>query len=281
MTVSVVVPFTSSDDTWRADAREFVLERIHELHPAWEVIEGVCDGEWSKGAAIADGVARAAGGLLVLHDADSFTVPDNLAEAVEHVATRTAPWVIPHSTVHRLRDAETLRVLAGERPRLGAVIRQPYEGPMGGGIVVLTRAAFDAVGGIDDRFLGWGGEDLSFGWALETLVGQPLRLSSPLVHLWHPHPAPDLRGSPASEELVAAYRAARGLRRRMAQLVQRQPVTDPTPLERPVTFRMNANRTQLRIAEQFLRFTEGRFTTTDPDLVDALRVHPLTVEVSR
>jgi hypothetical protein len=89
-----------------------------------------------------------------------------------------------------------------------------YVGPMGGGIVVLRRDDYEAVGGIDPRFRGWGGEDISFGWALSVLVGVGHRLDGDLWHLYHPHAAARFngevpRGSDAAEQLAGRYKAAR------------------------------------------------------------------------
>ena len=75
---------------------------------------------------------------------------------------------------------------------------------------VLDTARINGLraGGVDPRYQGWGGEDLSFGWVLAVTVGRQQRLGAELIHLWHPHPAPDLRGSLESEELVARYQGA-------------------------------------------------------------------------
>jgi GT2 family glycosyltransferase len=58
--------------------------------------------------------------------------------------------------------------------------------PAVGGAVVVSRAAFEEVGGYDERFVGWGWEDTSFAIALEKLCGPQTRVPGPLYHLWHP-----------------------------------------------------------------------------------------------
>jgi predicted glycosyltransferase involved in capsule biosynthesis len=56
---------------------------------------------------------------------------------------------------------------------------------LGGGSIAITRAAYLAIGGMDEGFVGWGGEDNEF-WER----AQTLRVWSygclPYVHLWHP-----------------------------------------------------------------------------------------------
>jgi hypothetical protein len=52
----------------------------------------------------------------------------------------------------------------------------------------VPRAAFDRLGGFDERFAGWGWEDLAFQSAAAGLIGTD-RIGGPLIHLWHPrHP---------------------------------------------------------------------------------------------
>jgi hypothetical protein len=208
MTVSVIIPVGGDDDEWRSRARNWIVTRYATNYPDWELIEGRCGHPWSKGSALADGVNRATGDILVLADADSYVPIDTLRQAARIVATDPLSWVVPHGNVFRLKQEETVRVYSGQEARLGHTVRPHYRGPAGGGITILSRQAWHTVGGVDPRYLGWGGEDLSFGWALNVLVGRHHRLGADFVHLWHPHPAPDLRGSPESEELVARYKDA-------------------------------------------------------------------------
>ncbi|QCK82219.1 hypothetical protein E5Z46_08125 [Geobacillus kaustophilus NBRC 102445] len=43
-----------------------------------------------------------------------------------------------------------------------------------------------AVGGFDERFSAWGGEDDAFSSAVNTLCGHYKRLEHTIYHLWHP-----------------------------------------------------------------------------------------------
>lgn len=226
--VSVLVPYTSPDEH-RARARTYVLDWYARHHPGWEIIEGICAGDWSKGEALADAAARATHDVFVLADADSLVPPDILHDAVRRVAGG-ASWVMPHRRVYRFDRAATEAVYGGAEPAANPAWckdRPPYGGVVGGGITVLSRATWDTVGGIDPRFVGWGGEDIAFGWALETLCGPGVHLGSPLFHLWHrqEHQGEHRRGSPDAEALAARYRHARGRPDAMRVLVaERAPV---------------------------------------------------------
>lgn len=277
MNVAIVIP-VGGEDPARVEALRWITNRYRRLHPDWEIHHGHCRGEWSKGTAVADGLARTDADVLVIADGDSF-VPD-LTEAVDLVCGGE-PWVVPHRTVYRLGRNTSRAVLEGTDPvpRRAGCDRRPYVGPPGGGIVAITRDAYNAVGGIDPRYLGWGGEDVSFGWALRTLVGHECRLNAPLFHLWHPHAAPMLRGSPESEALVAQYTEAMGVPRLMRAVIKGR---DPDPevwLDEPVRFESHNPRLVAKVGHKKVRFVDGGLSTCDGDVVDALRIRRDVTEV--
>lgn len=69
--------------------------------------------------------------------------------------------------------------------------------PLFGGMTTLTREAFDRVGGCEESFEGWGGEDDAMSFKLQHLVSTASLNTDHVVHLWHP-PAEGalLRGTP-------------------------------------------------------------------------------------
>jgi hypothetical protein len=50
----------------------------------------------------------------------------------------------------------------------------------------MPREAFELVGGMDWRFSGWGGEDVAFMRAVDTLYGKHKTTRNQVLHLWHP-----------------------------------------------------------------------------------------------
>lgn len=206
MTIALLIPVGGDHCPHRQAAASYVIGRYHRLHPTWELHVGHTAEPWSKGAALADALARTDAQMIVLADADSFVDPEPLEQAVSQAWDDG--WAMPHWMVHRLTEQATADVYAGAPPRRDRLVRGSYVGVKGGGIVAVRRDVYERVGGVDPRFEGWGGEDVSFARALIALHGKPARMGADLWHLWHPHPAPDLRGSEASEELVARYRDA-------------------------------------------------------------------------
>lgn len=206
MNVSVLVPYRP-DDPGRVAPWAYVRNHYREHHPDWQICVGNCDGPWSKGRAVDHAAQQADHGLLVIADADSFTEPDLLTALANRVVTERS-WAVAHHLVRRLDPADTERALTTGRLVTTNCSTRTRVVP-GGGITILTRQAYDTVGGIDPRFEGWGAEDISFGWALDCLTGPHLQGTGTLWHLWHPPVTIGRRMPPAAYELNNRYRAVR------------------------------------------------------------------------
>lgn len=205
MTVETIIP-------WRAGCphRTAALHLIRRLwartHPSWTVTVAEHDGPWCKAAAVMPAVARSDADTIIVADADVWV--DDIDQMIG-----TGRWVVPHLKVHRLSELATEAVFSGvdfeDAARCGLTER-PYEGVPGGGMVIVRR--LDAMRiPLDLRFVGWGGEDHAWGYALTTMLGEPVRYDNPLWHLWHPPQPRQSRkiGSHQSEKLRRRYRDAR------------------------------------------------------------------------
>lgn len=236
MTAVVVVPLELVDDH-RARAWSYVSDRL--TADGWPIVAGShdrqCGAPWVKADAVRTTIDDVRpeirpGDVLVVHDADVLVDLFALRAAIHAVEMGVARWAIPHTYVYRLTEPATALQVSSPAPAsLGSIVdchpntlRAPYIGIEGGGVVVLQRATYDAIP-LDRRFVGWGDEDQSWGWALQTLAGEPWRSTAPLVHLWHPHAAPGQQRSPRAEsaKLRRAYRAYRRHPDHMRDLVSK------------------------------------------------------------
>lgn len=224
---TVVVPFAANDDPYREAALDFVVEWLRPH--GWPIVVEPGDPDpWSKGATIARAMRRVSTPGLVLHDADVLVEHSAVTSCASAVVAGYA-WAQPHDEVFRLSRRTTQLVLArqmrGPHPFLGiaALDRPRHLAARGGGIVVLSRDAYDLVGGIDPRFVGWGGEDISFARALDTLAGPSFRLRVPMWHLYHEPQTilPGRRASPESERLASQYLDAVGSEEQMRSVIER------------------------------------------------------------
>lgn len=190
-TLSVVVPWHNTHPT-----REASWDWMHRWYrqnlPFAEIIQIQPEEneEFNKPTLVNKGVQLAQGEVVIIADSDVLpTVPGVLQEAAAHALY--APWVVPHGQVLRLREEPTARLLTAPVTTTvypyGPLVRHPYMGVAGGGLIVIRRERFLVMGGFDPVFKGWGGEDTAFGVAADTLLGQHLRYSHvPLLHFYHP-----------------------------------------------------------------------------------------------
>lgn len=179
--VRVVVPWADPGCPYRRRAWQFLSRQYR--HPIVEAPAPAVP--WVKADAVNPAVAATRADIVVVADADVW--PTGLARAIQAVEGG-APWVVPHRGVFRLTEGAT-RTYIDRRGlvEVGALPldRPAYLGMVGGGAIVARRDVLVDVP-LDRRFVGWGQEDESWGAALETLHGPPVRIKRPLVHLWHP-----------------------------------------------------------------------------------------------
>ncbi|MDX3831390.1 hypothetical protein [Streptomyces europaeiscabiei] len=238
MSVAVLVPWRP-DGGPRQAVWACVRARWEAIHPSWEIVTGACpDGLWSKGVAVADALRQTTADVLIVADADVWSVGTPFA--VEEVRAGRARWAMPHQLVRRLTPEATQAVLAGAAMS-GQPTQETHPGTPGGGLVVLSRDVLEGVP-MDPAFTGWGQEDQAWALALQTLAGPMWRGDSDLFHLWHP-PAPRRSRAVGSAESLARYRRYQAASGQTAQMRALVAEFCPTPLEgSPMTYRYrNAN----------------------------------------
>lgn len=218
----ILIPHRSDDGGPRDAHLQWVTDQYHTHFPDWDIHVGThTQGLWDKAAAVADALAHSSADILIITDNDVWVhSPDDLLRAV--AATPVAHWALPHTRVYRLDEAATALYTDDPTtdPRTQNLDRRPYHGVMGGGIFAITRQAYVEHGGLDPRFLGHTGQDISFGYLMQTLVGDPWRGRSDLVHLYHP--ANPAKSDPALQKtnraLLNRYHRARHRPQAMARL---------------------------------------------------------------
>jgi predicted glycosyltransferase involved in capsule biosynthesis len=195
--VSLIVPWRGGDPDreriWAWMRRYWVSH-----YPEFELIE--CDsGEepFSRGNSRNVGVERSHGDVLVIADADTLVA--HVDEAVR-IAER-GEWCLAY---------EQARYLALTQEATDALLKTDPTGPLRepiksecreiitsyGGIQAMPRAAFDKVGGYCRGFVGYGGEDVAFMFAMDTLWSPHVRASGWAIAPKHPHPEEERFQSP-------------------------------------------------------------------------------------
>jgi hypothetical protein len=188
----------------------FVRERV-EAEVDWPIFEGLStDGPFNRSRALNEAAVQAGDwDAAVILDADTVPDFDSVRRAVESASTGRQ-LVFAQSQFRSLTRAATRAVIAGRLEPADADARWVYPDPKSS-CLVICRETWELVGGFDQRFEGWGGEDAALYAACNALVGVE-RLKGDCWHLWHsrsPEKNPDLPTYKANFELLARYKAAR------------------------------------------------------------------------
>lgn len=120
--------------------------------------------------------------LLVCHDNDMLVPERYASDLLAHFREGYEVVDLKRFIFYLAENSGALRpALTGTgRLRVETVIQNLR----GGGSVAIGRSAFEAIGGFDEAFVGWGGEDNEFWDRCRTRkVWEFTRL--PLIHLWH------------------------------------------------------------------------------------------------
>jgi len=127
------------------------------------------------------GATHARSDVMILHDNDILVPQSYAAEAAARVAEG---WKFANLKrfIFNLPAYETGRVFATRRvrPSRATVVQNLH-----GGSIVADRAAYEAIGGFDEAFIGWGGEDNDF-WDRAATTDRIYDFGYlPMIHLHH------------------------------------------------------------------------------------------------
>lgn len=184
MDVVVLVPYRS--DGGRRDELWSFTRRWLEDHHRWEIHQGYGpEGPFNRGAAINEAACKAGDwDVAIVSDGDNICDPQTLERAVGR-AHETKGCVFPFDTYLYL-DEYTSNRLMSEGNYFVSPITQ-WWGVMRGhhsGIQVLSRVAFDQVGGFPE-LEGWGYEDSIMSLMLRAFTSGFEHLQGSALHLYH------------------------------------------------------------------------------------------------
>ena len=227
--ISLMIPFR--DDGTRVEQMRWLTERWAAHFPEAEVIIEGDDGKdpFSKTIAVNRCYRRTTSDVLAIIDADVWIEPEVLLKAASEVRGAPSTWVRPCDRVMRLSRPTTQMLVQSDPssafPELTEADCERIT-PTVGLACVFSRSMFEAVGGMDPRFRGWGWEDNAWIYLLTSLAGPATVMDNFVFHLWHPrahHPdgRPAWSGQTTSNiELGLRYKRARKNRSALDALIR-------------------------------------------------------------
>jgi hypothetical protein len=142
------------------------------------------DMPYNRSWALNVGAREAKGKLLVLHDND-FLIPQVYALELMREFSKGSEVINLKRFLFYLSKEGTGRMFSENRLVMEDTPERIVQNLEAGGSVAVSRDAYFAIGGFDESFVGWGGEDNEFWDRAETRKVCPYGFL-PLIHLWHP-----------------------------------------------------------------------------------------------
>lgn len=187
------------------------VRHVHTPPPAGET-------RYSRAWAFNVGARAARAELLVFHDGD-ILVPRGYARALLDARAAGAEVIDLKRFLFELTEAQNTAALSERLDRLRGALERIRQNAHGGTLAV-TRTAFFELGGFDESFVGWGGEDNEF-WERAALRRVHPWGCLPFVHLWHA--AQPGKDAPGGAPTLSHYErlSASAPRERVARLCAR------------------------------------------------------------
>ena len=219
MRVAVLIP-CRPDGGRRDELLRWTTGRLAALHPGYQIAVGhhhADEGPFNRSAALNRAAEQAAGAdVYVVSDGDSFVAADQLERAALTAACTGLPtWAFDRFCYLDRPTTDALLAGAPEDPTTFAnefTLKRTVSS-----MLAIPADLWAAIGGADEGFVGWGGEDVALAIALTTVGRGEGRLPGDVWHLWHP-PAPHIADDVFPARL-ARYEAAKGDRDTMLALL--------------------------------------------------------------
>lgn len=164
------------------------------------------------------GARAARGEVLALHDNDMLVPQDYAREIMERFRDGYKVANLKRFIFY-LAQNHSERLLTGMGDISDAPPQSVVQNLEAGGSVAIGREDYFDIGGFDESFIGWGGEDNEFWERAQTLEVWPYGYL-PIVHLWHPMQSGKYKQDRSTAKLLE-LRSAIPLHERIAELAAR------------------------------------------------------------
>lgn len=186
--LDVIIPFRGGDH-WRE--QNFDIVRYLWSQAGLSVIDADSGHDvFNRSASRNVAAAQSKAEYLLVADADTFVESWQVFEALKMMGDEEdpAPWVIPYANgfYYNLSQECTQRIWHSPNARGKWELSWEHQLLSWAGVLLVRREDFEKVGGYDERFVGWGHEDVAFRIKLDAEVGQHRRTGGSAYHLWHP-----------------------------------------------------------------------------------------------
>lgn len=181
MNPEVIIPYGGAD-IYRLDCLTTVLCFYADGFPDWPIRVAPGPLPFNRARVVNEAVRTSDAEIVVMNDADTLASAEQVREAVR--LAEEAPGFVWAYTLY-LRLGRTVTEQSRDwRDALTAPADWGMVNAGSQGCSAVRRDWFLQLGGLDERFAGWGYEDLEFN-ARADATGTSRRVPGELRHLWH------------------------------------------------------------------------------------------------
>lgn len=163
------------------------VPRIKDHLPAWVsyffLENSADDSSYNRSAAFNMATRQAKGAVLLLHDNDML-IPESYCKDILNLVDKGYDAINPKRFVFYLDEDDTKRVVSSQSNLNNCMPEYIVQNLEAGGSMAITRRGYHKIGGMDEKFVGWGGEDNEF-WSRCSLLNRWIWGYAPVIHLWH------------------------------------------------------------------------------------------------
>ncbi len=176
------------------------LADLNLSYPGMEYVFAYNSGLFNRAWGFNIGFKYATGNVLAFSDNDIFMNMDELTNSFQE-CHRSYDAVNPYAKIVDLSEKDT-KCLQENSELMKSCSESYCNGEergytvFCGGLVLLKRKAFEMLGGFDERFSGWGGEDDAMSILLRELVHSKCEMPHMAYHLWHERTIQDTNEQP-------------------------------------------------------------------------------------
>lgn len=186
MKVSVLIPFRSQDPQ-RIKLWNYLRPQWEALAPDVELCTTTDTDDPTQTFSIARGMNRcramATGDILLVHGADQLLPTPETWDRIR-ATMRTAPWMWVYAQWMAVQPWSTRIILESGGDPKHLVLGPTFEHNWA--IVAVRPDVWDEIGGFDERFVGWGPEDVAFRTVLRGMYPEGSDVGEGVMYaLWH------------------------------------------------------------------------------------------------
>lgn len=170
---------------------------IKEHLPKWvrHVFLKTVSHSYNRSAGFNFGARCARGSILLLHDNDML-IPNTYCRNIISLARKGYEAINVKRYIFYLTRSHSEKVLESINNILTDAPDYIVQNLEAGGSMAITRNAYFEIGGMDEEFIGWGGEDIEF-WQRCSLLKRWIWGYEPIIHLWHQsQPLKEIKDNP-------------------------------------------------------------------------------------